>query len=194
MTAAPSRGRRPGTPDTRGDIVEAARRSFAEHGYDRTSMRAVARAAGVDPALVHHYFAGKEDLFLAAMEMPFDPRELLPPVLTGRPDELGERLVRVVLEVWDGPARPQLLGVMRAGLATESASSLLRDGLLRLILAQIAAVPGIDEPSRRASLVAAQVVGLLVTRYVVPVEPLASMPADQVAALVGPTLQRYVYG
>jgi AcrR family transcriptional regulator len=187
-------GRRPGSPDTRGEILEAARREFGAQGYDRTSMRAVARAAGVDPALVHHYFAGKEDLLLAAMEVPFDPRTLLASVLEGPRDQTGERLVRAVLGEWDDPERqPRLLAVIRTAIASEASSHLLRDGFLRLILDQIASIPDVDDASRRGNLVASQIVGLIMARYVVGIEPLASMPADEVAASIGPTLQRYLF-
>jgi AcrR family transcriptional regulator len=186
-------GRRPGSPDTRGEIVEAARAEFAAQGFDRTSMRAVARAAGVDPALVHHYFESKEDLLFAAMDMPFDPRVLLGSVVEGPRDQLGERLVGAVLQLWDDPQRQRrLLTVVRTAIASEAASHLLRDGFLRIILDQIAAIPGIDDPRRRGNLVASQIVGLLITRYVVGIEPLASMPADEVVARVGPTIQRYL--
>jgi AcrR family transcriptional regulator len=186
-------GRRPGSPDTRGEIVEAARAEFAAQGFDRTSMRAVARAAGVDPALVHHYFESKEDLLFAAMDMPFDPRVLLGSVVEGPRDQLGERLVGAVLELWDDPQRRRrLLTVVRTAVASEAASHLLRDGFLRIILDQIAAIPGIDDPRRRGNLVASQIVGLIITRYVVGIEPLASMPADEIVARVGPTIQRYL--
>jgi AcrR family transcriptional regulator len=195
-TAARSRGpgRRPGSPDTRGEIIRAARTEFAAHGFDRTSMRAVARAAGVDPALVHHYFAGKEDLLLAAMEMPFDPRTLIATVWEGPRDRTGERLVRTILGIWDDPERqPRLLTVVRTAIASEASAHLLRDGFLRLILDQIEKIPGIDDPRRRGNLVASQVVGLLMTRYVVGIEPLASMPPDEVVERIGPTIQRYLF-
>jgi AcrR family transcriptional regulator len=187
-------GRRPGSPDTRGEILEAARREFAANGYDRTSMRAVARAAGVDPALVHHYFKGKEDLLLAAMEVPFDPRTLIGSVIDGPREETGERLVRMVLGLWEDPQRrPRLLAVIRAAIANEASSHLLRDGFLRLILDQIASIPGLDDARRRGNLVASQIIGLIMTRYVVGLEPIASMPVDDVAATIGPTIQRYLF-
>jgi AcrR family transcriptional regulator len=197
VPAAPEQrgpGRRPGSPDTRGEIVEAARTEFAAKGFDRTSMRAVARTAGVDPALVHHYFESKEDLLLAAMGVPFDPRTLLGSVVEGPPEQIGERLVRTVLGEWDDAERQQrLLMVIRTAIASEASSHLLRDGLLRLILDQIASIPGIDEPHRRGNLVASQIVGLLVARYVVGLEPLASMPADEVVDRIGPTIQHYLF-
>ena len=157
-------------------------------------MRAVARAAAVDPALIHHYFESKEDLLLSAMEVPFDPREVLGAVVDGPQDRIGERLVRAVLGQWDDPQRQRrLLTIVRTAIASEAASHLLRDGLLRMILDQIAAIPGIDDARRRGNLVASQLVGLLMTRYVVGIEPLASMPADEVVTRIGPTVQRYLF-
>lgn len=187
-------GRRPGSPDTRGEIVAAARREFAAKGFHTVSLRGVARAAGVDPALVHHYFAGKEDLFLVALELPFDPRVVLPPVLAGPTGGTGERLVGAVLGLWDDPAlRPALLSVVRSALSSEETAHLLRDGFLHLIMEQIAALPGVTEPDRRGSLVASQIVGVLVTRYVVQLEPIASLPAAELAGTVGSTIQRYLF-
>lgn len=193
---APRRGvgRRPGAPDTRGEIVAAARREFAAKGFDNTSLRGVARSAGVDPALVHHYFSDKQDLFLAAMNLPFDPRTVLPPALQGPVDGVGERLVGTVLQIWDDPAlRPALLSVVRSALGNEGTAHLLRDGFLRLVIEQIAALPGISNPQRRGSLAGSQIIGLIVARYVVGLEPIASMPAVRLAALVGPTIERYLF-
>jgi AcrR family transcriptional regulator len=157
-------------------------------------MRAVARAAGVDAALVHHYFEGKEDLLLAAMEVPFDPRTLIGAVVEGPRDQVGDRIVRTVLGLWEDPQRrPRLLAVIRAAIANEASSHLLRDGFLRLILDQIASVPGVDDARRRGNLVASQVIGLIMTRYVVGLEPIASMSVDEVADAIGPTIQRYLF-
>ena len=98
-----NRGRRPGSPDTRAAILEAARGLFASSGLSGTSVRAVAAKAGVDPALVHHYFGTKEDLFMAALALPFDPREVLGPVVALGPDGAADRLLRVFLSIWDDP-------------------------------------------------------------------------------------------
>ena len=181
--------------DRRGAILLSARESFAAHGFRGTTMRGVARAAGVDAALVHHYFGSKDDLFLAALEVPLDPREVLPVVLEGDPGTIAWRLLRTVLEVWDEPtARLQLAAVVRTGFASPAESNLLRDGLLPLILAPLAQrLPGPD-PERRAQLVATQMIGLLVARYVLVVEPLASMPREELVAWVAPNLQRYLTG
>ncbi|MBA2531982.1 MAG: TetR/AcrR family transcriptional regulator [Nocardioidaceae bacterium] len=191
----PVAGRRRGSPDTRGEILDAARREFSVRGFDGTSMRAVAREADVDPALVHHYFSGKDDLFLAAMELPFDPRAMLPPVLRGPRDGTGERLLRAVLGLWDDPdLRPRLLTVLRSALASDDTAHLLRDGLLRLVIEQIATLPGVVDPQRRGALVGSQVIGLIIARHVLGLEPLASMTAHELAAVTGPTLDRYLYG
>lgn len=195
MTAARGRGRRPGGPDTRGQILAAARKSFAEKGFGGTTIRAVAVDAGVDPALVHHYFGAKDDLFLAALELPADPRKLLPTVFEAGVDGAGERLVRLFLSVWDEPhARLAMVAVVRTGLVQETEDSLLRQGLLRMVQRPLrAALPAADA-DRRVQLVVSQMVGLVVTRYLLVLEPLASMPAEELVAWVGPTVQRYLNG
>lgn len=196
---APRRGRPPRSdgdgPDRRTAILEAARESFAARGFRGTTIRGVARHAGVDAALVHHYFGSKDDLFLAALEVPVDPRRVLSVVLEGDAGSIAWRLLRAVLEVWDEPtARLQLAAVVRTGLASPAESNPLRDGLLPLILVPLAeGLPGPD-PERRAQLVASQMIGLIVGRYVLAIEPLASMPREEVVAWVAPNLQRYLTG
>ena len=189
------RGRRPGGPDTRGQILAAARRSFADKGFGATTIRAVAGEAGVDPALVHHYFGAKDDLFLAALEVPVDPRQLLPSVFAPGVDGAGERLLRLFLSVWEDPhARLPLLALVRTGLRQEAPESLLRQGLLRMLLTPMRGVLPADEADRRVQLVASQLSGLVVTRYLLVLEPLASMSTDDLVAWVAPTLQRYLDG
>ena len=193
--AARGRGRRPGGPDTRGQILAAAREAFADKGFAATTIRGVAAGAGVDPALVHHYFGAKDDLFLAALQIPVDPRELVPPVLDDGLDGAGERLLRLFLSVWEQPAaRLPLLALVRTGLGEESSQSLLRQGLLRLVLDPLRAALPEAEADRRVQLVASQMIGLVVTRYLLVLEPLASMPSEDVVAWVAPTLQRYLDG
>jgi AcrR family transcriptional regulator len=196
MTTEPrGRGRRPGGPDTRSQILEAARRSFADRGFAGTTIRAVAGDAGVDPALVHHYFGAKDDLFLAALDVPVDPRVLVPPVFAAGTDGAGERLLRLFLSVWDDPqARLPLLALVRAGLVQEAPESLLGQGILRMLLTPLRAALDPADADRRVELVVSQVVGLVVTRYLLRLEPLASMPADELVAAVAPTLQRYLDG
>ena len=194
MTETRGRGRRPGGPDTRGDILAAARASFADKGFSGTTIRAVAGEAGVDPALVHHYFGSKDDLFLAALEIPVDPRTLMPPVFEPGLGGAGERLVRLFLTVWDSPeARLPLLALVRSGLAAET-PELLRQGLLPLVLQPLLAALPPEEGPRRVQLVASQLIGLVVTRYLLALEPLASMPLEDVVGAVAPTVQRYLDG
>jgi AcrR family transcriptional regulator len=190
-----TRGRRSGGPDTRGEILQAARSSFAHKGFGGTTIRGVATDAGVDPALVHHYFGTKDDLFLAALEIGIDPREIVPQVLAEGFDGAGDRLVRVFLSVWEDPAkRLPLIALVRNGLSSDSGQSLLRDGMVRLVLSGLRDVLPAGEAERRGQLVGTQLIGLIVGRYLLRLEPLASMSVDELAAWVGPTLQRYLDG
>jgi AcrR family transcriptional regulator len=193
--AAPSRrGRRPGSPDTRATILAEARSLFASKGYAGTSVRAVAAAAGVDAALVHHYFGSKDDLFLAALQAPIDPRQVLLPVAEGGVDGAGERLIRTFLSVWDDEAtRLPLLTLVR-GVFEPEGRQLVRDGFMRMVLAPIAAGLGLDQPDKRMSLVASQLMGIVLVRYVVGVEPLASASHDELVAVYAPVLQGYLEG
>ena len=190
----PARGRRPGAPDTRAEILAAARELFAARGFGRTSIRAIAGQAGVDPALVHHYFGAKDDLFIAALELPVDPRVVLAPVAAQGPDGAAERLLRTFLTVWDDPAlRLPLLGLARSMLDPAGAP-LFMVGFLAVVLQPVGSALGIDEPERRMPIVASQVIGLVLLRYLLELEPLASMDADEIVAVYAPTIQRYLTG
>ena len=197
MTTSPAspRGRRPGGPDTRGQILDAARESFAHKGFGSTTIRGVAAAAGVDAALVHHYFGSKDDLFLAALKMPVDPRNVVPMVFAEGVDGAGERLLRVFLSVWDNPeARLPLVALVRTSLGEAGPVNLLREGMLRMIFGPLREVLEGDDAEQRVQLVATQLIGLVVGRYVLQLEPLASMEPDDVVAWVAPTVQRYLDG
>jgi AcrR family transcriptional regulator len=189
------RGRRPGAPDTKAAILTAARHGFAASGFARTSVRAIAAEAGVDPALVHHYFGTKDELFLAALELPVDPRQvLLPAIAAGGVDDAAERMLRVFLSVWDDPEiQVRLVGVFRGVLDAEG-QKLLREGFIPVVLEPVGVALGIDRPELRMPLVASQMVGLIVLRYIVGVEPLASLSGDEIVAIYAPTLQRYLTG
>ena len=189
------RGRRPGGPDTRGQILASARRSFADKGFTGTTIRAVAAEAKVDPALVHHYFGSKDDLFLAALEIPVDPRALVPRVFEPGMAGAGERLLRLLLSVWDDPAaRLPLIALVRSSLTEETPETLLQQGILRMVLQPLRAALPEEEADRRVQLVASQMIGLVMTRYVLALEPLASQPAEDIVAWVAPTHQRYLDG
>jgi AcrR family transcriptional regulator len=194
MTTRTSRGRRPGAPDTRAEVLASARASFAEKGFRGTTIRAVAASAGVDPALVHHYFGSKDDLFLAALEMPVDPREVLAPVVAQGPDGAGERLLRTFLSVWDDPGtQVQLLAVVRSVLSADGAT-LLKEGFIPVVVGPVLAQLVTDRPEVRIPLVASQVVGLIVTRYLIALPPMAQMQAEEVVARIGPVIQHYLTG
>ena len=189
-------GRRPGNQDTREEILAAARQAFAERGYDGASIRQIATGAGVDPALVHHYFGTKDDLFLAALQVPIDPAKLLPEVLAPGPDGIGERLVRMFLGIWDSPVGTTAAAVLRSALSHDWSARMVRDFLTTQILRRVTKALDLDpkEAPLRTSLVASQMGGLALVRYIVRIEPLASAPAETVVAAVGPTVQRYLTG
>lgn len=196
MTATPRRGpgRRPGSVDTRGEVLAAARAEFAAKGYDGSSVRGIARVAGVDPALVHHYFGSKEKVFVAAMELPFDPAERLPLVLAGDPAELGERLVRMFLGIWAEPDfRTPMMGMVRSAFGGEQGAKLLREFVGTALLGRVAQAIGPVDPLR-VQTAAAQMVGVVILRHVVRIEPLASADVEEIVALVAPTVQRYLIG
>lgn len=187
-------GRRPGSVDTRGEIMAAARAEFAAKGYDTASVRGIARQAGVDPALVHHYFGTKEKVFVAAMALPFDPAERLPQVLAGDPAQLGERLVRMFLSIWAEPEfRTPMVGMVRSAFTGEQGAKLLREFVGSALLGRVAQAAGPVDPLR-VQTAAAQMVGVVILRHVVRLEPLASADAEEIVALVAPTVQRYLVG
>jgi AcrR family transcriptional regulator len=188
-------GRRPGNSGTREAILDAARRVFAEHGYQRATIRTVAELAGVDPALVHHYFGTKQGLFVAAVRLPINPVEQLSALLADDPEQVGERLIGTFLTVWDHAAdQSPLLALVRSAVGDDQAAAMLREFITEELLGRIAHQLGSPNARLRATLVGSQLIGLMMARYVIKVEPLASAPAAQVAAAVGPTLQRYLTG
>jgi AcrR family transcriptional regulator len=188
-------GRRPGVSGTREAILDAARRVFAEQGYQHATIRDVARLAEVDPALVHHYFGKKQELFVAAVRLPVNPVGQLAAVLASEPEQAGRRLAETFLSIWDHAAdQSPLLALVRSAVGDERAAAMLREFITEEVLGQIAGRLGSPDARLRATLVGSQVVGLVMVRYIIRVEPLASAPAAQVAAAVGPTLQRYLTG
>jgi AcrR family transcriptional regulator len=192
------RGRRPGGVDTRQAIVEAARVDFAEQGYDGTSLRGIARRAEVDPALVHHYFGGKPQLFAAVMDIPADPAALISAVVAGPRDQVGESLVRTFLAVWDSEAgRQRFQALVRAAVTHEDATRMLREFLTREVFGRVVRELATEgEPSAgaevRAGLAASQMVGLAMMRYIVEFPAVVEATHDELADLVGPTIQRYL--
>ncbi|MEV7864511.1 TetR family transcriptional regulator [Streptomyces sp. NPDC088124] len=181
-------------PSARQKILEAARAEFAARGYDKTSVRGIAKAAGVDPALVHHYFGTKDEVFASAVEISFEPALTVPAkVLAGDPGTIGERLARQFFAVWENPAtRTPLLAVIRSALTHDAAAAVLRTFVLRRLLSQVAERLDVPDPEFRAELCASHMVGIALLRYVIRAEPLASVDMEQIITMVAPTLQRYL--
>jgi len=188
-------GRRPGRQDTKEAILAAAREAFAEKGFDGASIRYIATSAGVDPALVHHYFGTKDQLFLAAMNIPMDPGKIIPQLAASGMDGLGERLVRTFVGIWDSPVGGSAgVALLRSAVRHEFAARMLREFITTQIMRRVLSNLPLDpaEVPTRASLVASQILGLAAMRYVIKLEPLASAAPEAVAAAIGPTIQRYI--
>lgn len=191
---AKRRGRRRGGEDTRAALIDAAREIFAEHGYNDSTVRAIATRAGVDPAMVNHWFGGKEALFTAAVQIPVDPAVLLPELLAGDPEKLAERILRRFLTVWDEAGGGAFAALARSVATHGSAVRMLREFVATVVFGKLARELRMDRPDLRAALGATQIVGLGMMRYVVELEPLASADHDTVVAAIAPNLQRYLTG
>ncbi|MFE2419528.1 TetR family transcriptional regulator [Streptomyces hokutonensis] len=192
------RGRPPRTEaaDTRDRILAAAREEFSERGYEKTSMRGIAKAAGVDSALVHHYFGTKDQVFAAAIEVAFAPAANAPDAVAEGPlDGVGERLTRFIFGVWENPAtRKPLLAVVRSAVNNEAAAAVFRRLVVSQVLGRVAAQLELPDAELRAELAAAQLVGTAMLRYVIKVEPLASADPEQIIARIAPVVQGHLTG
>ncbi|MFJ2348972.1 TetR/AcrR family transcriptional regulator [Streptomyces antimycoticus] len=180
-------------PGARDRILAAARNEFAERGYDKTSIRGIAKAAEVDPALVHHYFGTKEQVFEAAIELIFAPAMAAPDAVHGSREGAGERMARFMFGIWENPvSRLPLLAVMRSALTNEAAAAVLRGMIERRVLLRMAGELDVPNPEFRAQLAAGHLIGVAMLRYVIRMEPMASAEVDDIVAMVGPTLRRYL--
>ncbi|MFV6033137.1 TetR family transcriptional regulator [Streptomyces sp. NPDC056264] len=189
----PSRTEEESGPGARERILEAARAQFAERGYDKTSVRGIAKAAGVDAALVHHYFGTKDEVFAAAIEVSFEPAAVVPAIVGGPRETIGERLARFFIGVWENPvSRAPLLAIVRSALTHEAAAKVLRTFVLRRLLERIADELDVPDPRFRAELAASHMIGIAILRYVIQVEPMASVDPEEIVAMVAPPLQRYL--
>jgi AcrR family transcriptional regulator len=192
-------GRRAGDSGTREAILDSARLRFAEHGYDGATIRGIAAGAGVDPALVHHFYGNKEKLFAAAMRLPAVPSEVIAAALaSGDGASPGTHLVAAVLAVWEDPAvHGVIIGLLRSAMNSEQAAGLLREFITDAILAPVRALARADSPedaAYRAGAVASQMLGLALTRYVLRIGPVAAASTADLAATIGPTIERYLTG
>lgn len=188
------RGRRPGGADTRTQLLDAARVEFAERGYEGATVRRIAQRAGVDAAMVNHWFGGKEALFTASIEIPVDPRQIQTAVIPGEPGRLGERLVDTFLTIWDATGGGPLAALIQSVAGHEEAARMLREFVHEVLIGPIVGAVAPDRTELRGALVGTQVIGLGMARYVVRLEPLASADHATIAAAVAPTLQRYLTG
>lgn len=193
-------GRRAGDSGTREAILAAARDQFAEGGYRGATIRSIAAAAGVDPALVHHYYGSKEGLFAAAMELPMVPSLVITAALAARQpaEPLGAHVVRTAVTLWDSAEmRGPFQGLLRTAVTSERAATMLREFLTEAILGPLSSVATGTDPETtpfRASLVASQMLGLAMTRYILEFGPLAAAGPDELAAAIGPVIDRYLTG
>ena len=193
-------GRRTGDSGTRLAILASARRAFAEHGYDGATIRGIAAGAKVDPALVHHFYGTKEGLFAASMELPFLPSEKIEAALAryepGRSP--GEHLVASALAVWESAeVRHSFQAMLRSALTSDQAAATLREFIGSAILRPVATMAARSDPeltAYRVSLVASQMLGIAISRYVLRFGPVATASPAELAAAVGPAIDRYLSG
>ena len=187
-------GRRPGTTTTKDAILDAARELFSARGYEGTTIRGIATNAGVDPALVHHFFGSKDDLFLTVLEVPETVMADIPRLIAGDLAHAGEQLARFYLGLYESPdTRAAMLTAIRSAIAQEQAARILRESIsARLFVAVRHVLP--DRAELRMSLAMAHLTGLAIGRYVFRVPPVADMSVDEMVSWVGPTLQRYLTG
>ena len=186
-------GRRPGTPDTREAILTVARKRFATRGYEATSVRGIAAEAGVDPALVIHYFESKEKLFVAATGVPAGISELFASLGDMPLDDAVRALIRAYLGVVDSDgSRNAILALVRAAVSNDKAAAILREFLTTELLPVIARLTGRPDAYLRASLVAAQLIGIATLRHVHRVEPLVAASQEEIVALAAPAIEQYL--
>lgn len=175
--------------------MRAASDEFAEHGYDATSLRAIAHRAGVDPALVHYYFEGKADLFTAQLQVPLRPDKLVAQVLAGPREEFGESIVRHLLTALNSPtSQKRTVSILRNVVGNRIVGGIVKEFIMREVFARISHELGTEDAELRAGLAASQILGLMITRYVLHIEPLASAPLDELVARVGPVIQWHLVG
>jgi AcrR family transcriptional regulator len=186
-------GRPRGKTDTRDVILGAARRLFAAAGYDKTSVRDVAAAAGVDPAMIRHYFGSKAELFRATMDWPFEPADIAARITAGDRGEIGERLTRVFFESWEQPeSRAPLLAILRGAATHEESANLVRQFIQGQVYAHIAAALGAPDAELRIDLAMSQLLGIAYLRHILHVEPVASTPVDDLIERIAPIVNRHL--
>jgi AcrR family transcriptional regulator len=189
------RGRRAAGEDTRAALIAAAREVFVEKGYDGATVRAIAAKAGVDAAMVNHWFGGKEGLFAqSVLQLPFDPAEILKRLLDGPVEQAGERIIRTFVTVWDATGGGTFAALIRSVTSHQEVANALKSFFVNAIFKNLLTEIGAEQRELRATLCATQMVGLGIVRYVVHFEPLASADMETLVKAIAPNLQRYLTG
>jgi AcrR family transcriptional regulator len=195
QTEPKRRGRRSGGEDTKAALLAAAREVFVERGYEGATVRSIAARAGVDAAMVNHWFGGKEGLFAkAVLQVPVDPNALVERLLDGPVEETGERIVRNFLGVWDPLGGGQFAALVRSVTSHDQVAEVLRGFFVQTLLKRIVTRLDVPDAELRATLLASQIFGMGMVRYVVRFEPLASADVETMVKAIAPNLQRYLTG
>ncbi|WP_241998392.1 TetR family transcriptional regulator [Kribbella sp. VKM Ac-2569] len=175
--------------------MQAARESFADKGFAATSIRAVARQAGVDAALVHHYFDSKDELFIEAMAIPVDPRRVAAQIVDGPHDEMGRRIATVFFGVWESPdGQQRMKALFRSVVTSDEVARMMREGITQMIIQPVSQVLDVPDAQLRVGLVATQLVGAAIVRYLVGLEPVASIDVETLIDRLAPVLQLHLTG
>lgn len=183
-------GRRPGQNETRDAILDAARRQFASQGYDGATVRSIAAEAEVNAALLHHFYGTKQKLFVAALDLPVNPADMVPVILAGPDGEIGERLVRVFLGIWAAPqSREPFLAMLRSAATNDQVATMFRQFIDKAVLSKVAEARGI--PRIRVAAAAAQMIGMAMLRYIIGIPPLVEATDEEIVTLLAPVIQHY---
>ena len=188
----PRTGRRPGGEDTKGMILAAAQAEFGAKGYHQATIRGIAAGAGVDPALIHHYFGTKDDLFAASIDLPLRPADIAETILAGGLDSAGRNITTLFFTVWENPkTRDPLMAILRGAFSTEQGAAVLREFFGTAMLGRVAPQIGRPDAELRASLAVSHLIGVAVLRYVVGFPALTNIPVEQLVDTLAPRIQAY---
>jgi AcrR family transcriptional regulator len=187
------RGRRQGEPVSRDVVLAAAKKRFASEGYEKTTLRAIARDAHVDPSMVLYLFGSKEELFRESLRLILDPAVLVA-AMTGTDGDIGTRLVQTYLRIWESPdTAASMRAMLQSATSNTHAHDAFRSFMQNYVLTAVSGVLGGGEQARlRAMLAASNLVGTAMLRYIIQVPPLATLPGDEIVTLIAPTVTRYL--